>query len=163
MGALIPQSSGFGLARFLPGAAPAGRRFRSPLRRKIGGRLVIPVGADQRVRELVRVTRVSENEYRSEDRKVRRARVRRALRPLSREEETLVRNLADAPESFSSIEGLTQSLDGADLKPSSRGTTFRTNPPQQFDEYVWFDETGAVTLRDTAEIKSRPDTYPFGV
>src|SRR5258708_3503663 len=36
---------------------------------KIGGRLVIPVGADRRVRELVRVTRVSENEYRSEDRK----------------------------------------------------------------------------------------------
>ena len=29
--------------------------------------LVIPVGADQRVQELVRVTRVSENEYRSED------------------------------------------------------------------------------------------------
>jgi hypothetical protein len=106
MGALIPHSSGFGLARFLPGAAPAGRRFRSPLRRKIGGRLVIPVGADQRVRELVRVTRVSENEYRSEDRKVRRARARRALRPVSREEETLVRNLAGAPESFPSIEGL---------------------------------------------------------
>jgi protein-L-isoaspartate(D-aspartate) O-methyltransferase len=36
---------------------------------KIGGRLVIPVGADQRVRELVRVTRVSGNEYRSEDRR----------------------------------------------------------------------------------------------
>jgi hypothetical protein len=34
---------------------------------KIGGRLVIPVGADRRVQELVRVTRVSENEYRSED------------------------------------------------------------------------------------------------
>jgi len=33
---------------------------------KIGGRLVIPVGAD-RIQELVRVTRVSENEYRSED------------------------------------------------------------------------------------------------
>jgi protein-L-isoaspartate(D-aspartate) O-methyltransferase len=34
---------------------------------KIGGRLVIPVGADQRIQELVRVTRVSENECRSED------------------------------------------------------------------------------------------------
>jgi protein-L-isoaspartate O-methyltransferase len=34
---------------------------------KIGGRLVIPVGADQRARELVRVTRVSANNYRSED------------------------------------------------------------------------------------------------
>jgi protein-L-isoaspartate(D-aspartate) O-methyltransferase len=34
---------------------------------KIGGRLVIPVGANQCVQELVRVTRVSENEYHSED------------------------------------------------------------------------------------------------
>lgn len=30
---------------------------------KIGGRLVIPVGADQRLQELVRVTRVAEDEY----------------------------------------------------------------------------------------------------
>ncbi|MGE3157127.1 MAG: protein-L-isoaspartate(D-aspartate) O-methyltransferase [Xanthobacteraceae bacterium] len=34
---------------------------------KVGGRLVIPVGREQRVQELVRVTRISENEYRSED------------------------------------------------------------------------------------------------
>ena len=34
---------------------------------KIGGRLVIPVGSDVRAQELVRVTRVSENEYRRED------------------------------------------------------------------------------------------------
>lgn len=34
---------------------------------KIGGRLVIPVGADQRSQELVRVTRISTSEYRSED------------------------------------------------------------------------------------------------
>ena len=34
---------------------------------KIGGRLVIPVGADQRAQELVRVTRIGQNEYRSED------------------------------------------------------------------------------------------------
>jgi len=33
----------------------------------VGGRLVIPVGADPRVQELVRVTRISENEWRSED------------------------------------------------------------------------------------------------
>ena len=67
---------------------------------------MIPVGADRRVRELVRVRRVLENEYRSEDRKVWRARARRALRPVSPEEETLVRNLAYVPESFPSIEGL---------------------------------------------------------
>lgn len=34
---------------------------------KVGGRLVIPVGNDPRVQELVRVTRISENEYKSED------------------------------------------------------------------------------------------------
>jgi protein-L-isoaspartate(D-aspartate) O-methyltransferase len=34
---------------------------------KIGGRLVIPVGHDARAQELVRVTRVAENDYRRED------------------------------------------------------------------------------------------------
>ena len=34
---------------------------------KVGGRMVIPVGSDPQVQELVRVTRVSENEYRQED------------------------------------------------------------------------------------------------
>jgi protein-L-isoaspartate(D-aspartate) O-methyltransferase len=34
---------------------------------KIGGRLVIPVGADRRLQELVRVTRVSEHEYTTEE------------------------------------------------------------------------------------------------
>jgi protein-L-isoaspartate(D-aspartate) O-methyltransferase len=34
---------------------------------KIGGRLVIPVGKDQRSQELVRIVRISENEYLSED------------------------------------------------------------------------------------------------
>ena len=34
---------------------------------KVGGRLVIPIGADQRAQELVRVVRVSTNQYRSED------------------------------------------------------------------------------------------------
>ena len=95
---------------------------------KIGGRLVILVGADQRSQELVRVVRVSKNEYLSEDiADVRfvplageggwagakaggRAPVRRVLRPVSPAEETLVRNLADAAESFPSIET-------ADLNP----------------------------------------------
>lgn len=34
---------------------------------KIGGRLVIPVGADRRVQELVRVTRLTELQYQTED------------------------------------------------------------------------------------------------
>ena len=40
---------------------------------------------------------------------------------------------------------------------------FRANLPQQFDEYVWFDDTRAVSPMDTAELKGLPDTYPFGV
>ena len=48
---------------------PAARRFpnRSKHQLKIGGRLVIPVGADLHVQELVRVTRIAQNEYRSEE------------------------------------------------------------------------------------------------
>jgi protein-L-isoaspartate(D-aspartate) O-methyltransferase len=34
---------------------------------KIGGRLVIPVGKDQHIQELVRVTRLSEKDYKTED------------------------------------------------------------------------------------------------
>jgi protein-L-isoaspartate(D-aspartate) O-methyltransferase len=34
---------------------------------KVGGRLVIPVGQDPRVQELVRITRISEDEYKRED------------------------------------------------------------------------------------------------
>ena len=40
---------------------------------------------------------------------------------------------------------------------------FRASLPQQFDEFVWFDNTSAVTPLETAEIKGLPDTYPFGV
>jgi len=40
---------------------------------------------------------------------------------------------------------------------------FRANLPQQFDEYIWFDNTRAVTPLDTAEVEGLPDTYPFGV
>jgi len=89
---------------------------------KIGGRLVIPVGADQRTQELVRVVRISKDEYHSEDiadvrfvpligeegwesaKGADRAPGRRAPRPVAPGEEALVRNLADAAESFASIE-----------------------------------------------------------
>ncbi|WP_029582298.1 protein-L-isoaspartate(D-aspartate) O-methyltransferase [Bradyrhizobium sp. URHD0069] len=95
---------------------------------KIGGRLVIPVGADQHAQELVRVTRISTSEYRSEDiadvrfvpligeegwdtaNKEGRAYVRRARRPVSPDEGALVRNLPEAAEFFPSIET-------ADLNP----------------------------------------------
>lgn len=35
--------------------------------------------------------------------------------------------------------------------------------PQQFDAYVWFDETTAVTPLPTAQRAGMPETYPFGL
>ncbi len=40
---------------------------------------------------------------------------------------------------------------------------FQAVLPRQFDEYVWFDRTAAVTPFDTRELAGLPDTYPFGV
>jgi protein-L-isoaspartate(D-aspartate) O-methyltransferase len=86
---------------------------------KVGGRLVMPVGSDQRTQELVRVTRVSETEYQSEDiadvrfvpligeegwgDKAKKAE-RRFLRRIPGDEETLVQKLADEAEPFRSID-----------------------------------------------------------
>ena len=38
-------------------------------------------------------------------------------------------------------------------KPNGRGYYFEASLPLQFDEYVWFDNTRAITPLDTAEIK----------
>ncbi|OIQ87898.1 protein-L-isoaspartate O-methyltransferase [mine drainage metagenome] len=35
--------------------------------------------------------------------------------------------------------------------------------PQQFDEYVWFDQTTAISPLKTEMLEGQPDTYPFGV
>jgi len=35
--------------------------------------------------------------------------------------------------------------------------------PRQFDEYIWFDESEAVTPLKTKELDGLPDTYPFGL
>jgi protein-L-isoaspartate(D-aspartate) O-methyltransferase len=40
---------------------------------------------------------------------------------------------------------------------------FQAVLPVQFDEYIWFDETAAVTPLATRELHGLPDTYPFGV
>jgi len=40
---------------------------------------------------------------------------------------------------------------------------FQANLPRQFDEYIWFDETKAVTPFKTKELEGLPDTYPFGL
>jgi protein-L-isoaspartate(D-aspartate) O-methyltransferase len=40
---------------------------------------------------------------------------------------------------------------------------FQAVLPQQFDEYIWFDQTRAVTPLATKELQGMPDTYPFGL
>src|SRR5271165_2556283 len=40
---------------------------------------------------------------------------------------------------------------------------FQAVLPDQFNEYIWFDETCAVTPFKTTELEGLPDTYPFGV
>lgn len=35
--------------------------------------------------------------------------------------------------------------------------------PSQFDEYIWFDESQAVTPFETRQLQGLPDTYPFGL
>jgi protein-L-isoaspartate(D-aspartate) O-methyltransferase len=40
---------------------------------------------------------------------------------------------------------------------------FQTVLPDQFDEYIWFNQTGPVTPFATHELEDMPDTYPFGL
>lgn len=40
---------------------------------------------------------------------------------------------------------------------------FKAVLPRQFDEYVWFDQTRAVSPLRTEQLEGLPDTYPFGL
>jgi protein-L-isoaspartate(D-aspartate) O-methyltransferase len=40
---------------------------------------------------------------------------------------------------------------------------FQAVLPEQFDEYVWFDETSAIAPSETRALEDLPDTYPFGL
>ncbi len=40
---------------------------------------------------------------------------------------------------------------------------FAAHLPRHFDEYVWFDETSAVTPLGSRELAGVPETYPFGL
>jgi protein-L-isoaspartate(D-aspartate) O-methyltransferase len=40
---------------------------------------------------------------------------------------------------------------------------FHATLPKQFDEYIWFDATHAVTPLRTQSLAGLPDTYPFGL
>jgi protein-L-isoaspartate(D-aspartate) O-methyltransferase len=39
---------------------------------------------------------------------------------------------------------------------------FEAELPRQFDEYIWIDQSSAITPLTTAELRGMPDTYPFG-
>jgi protein-L-isoaspartate(D-aspartate) O-methyltransferase len=40
---------------------------------------------------------------------------------------------------------------------------FQARLRKQFDEYIWFDQTEAVTPLDYEAMQGMPDTYPFGL
>jgi protein-L-isoaspartate(D-aspartate) O-methyltransferase len=40
---------------------------------------------------------------------------------------------------------------------------FQAVLPEQFDEFIWFDETRAITPFETKTLEDLPDTYPFGL
>ena len=54
---------------------------------------------------------------------------------------------------------------GVIYRPESERAShyFEAVLPRQFDEYIWFDETRAVTPFKTKELEAMPDTYPFGL
>jgi erythromycin esterase-like protein len=39
---------------------------------------------------------------------------------------------------------------------------FEVSLPRQFDHYVWFEQTSAVTALETERREGVPETYPFG-
>lgn len=44
-----------------------------------------------------------------------------------------------------------------------RSHYFRASLPRQFDEYIWLDETRAVTPLGPEHTEGLPETFPFGV
>jgi protein-L-isoaspartate(D-aspartate) O-methyltransferase len=40
---------------------------------------------------------------------------------------------------------------------------FQAVLPAQFNEYIWFDVSSAITPFATKELEEMPDTYPFGL
>lgn len=54
---------------------------------------------------------------------------------------------------------------GVIYRPQSERAShyFQAVLPDQFDEYVWFDKSTAVTPLDSRMLEGLPDTYPFGL
>jgi protein-L-isoaspartate(D-aspartate) O-methyltransferase len=70
-----------------------------------------------------------------------------------------------APHSLSLIKPRLERAIGVIYRPETERAShyFEAVLPRQFDEYIWFDETRAVTPFKTQELEGLPDTYPFGV
>lgn len=81
----------------------------------------------------------------------------RALLPIHHQAPPAVRDrLADArPER---IVGVVRETEGDGASEYVQASLSR-----QFDELIWFEETGAVTPLDTRRLEGEPGTYPFGV
>jgi erythromycin esterase-like protein len=54
---------------------------------------------------------------------------------------------------------------GVIYRPESERAShyFQAVLPDQFDEYIWLDDTKAVTPFETKMLEEMPDTYPFGL
>ena len=54
---------------------------------------------------------------------------------------------------------------GVIYRPGSERAShyFHAELPRQFDEYIWFDRSAAVTPLDVKMLDGMPDTYPFGL
>jgi protein-L-isoaspartate(D-aspartate) O-methyltransferase len=54
---------------------------------------------------------------------------------------------------------------GVIYRPQTELTShyFQARLRKQFDEYIWFDQTEAVTPLDYEAMQGMPDTYPFGL
>ena len=54
---------------------------------------------------------------------------------------------------------------GVIYRPESERAShyFQAVLPDQFDEYIWFDNSSAVTPLDSRMLEGLPDTYPFGL
>jgi protein-L-isoaspartate(D-aspartate) O-methyltransferase len=48
-------------------------------------------------------------------------------------------------------------------KPERASHYFEASLPQQFDEYIWLDETTAVNPLPTRRTPGLPETWPFGL
>lgn len=82
--------------------------------------------------------------------------VQRALLPLRRGDDELLHLLR--PHRL-------QRAIGVIYRPDTERSShyYHASLPRQFDEYIWFDDSRAVTPLAAKSLKGLPDTYPFGL